>query len=1384
MLKCNEKYFKDQYVVYFESKGKHFIYFYDEEILEITDLKKENEEENKNKKKDEELNKNENNKKDNENNKGNKKQEKDENVEQIIIKSLILLYANEKYFQKLLESPIVDEYDLKNYYLINPNFIEEYKENNEYKKVSEILEAQEYNYSYKGFCFNIDKILEIPQLKKLKLKKKQYEEKIFYPNLNKIKSIKKDKTFNFPDKFILVPKNLFDLLYKNINEDKYSQEDYKYKILIGDGTLFIQNKDKESEFGFYRYIKSYFKIYYYLIFDEEISFYEDINNSIKGKGLLNYVIERELDTNKKENFNNLYDIKKHTIGKYINIRKIEKDEINEFKSRAKLNKLKEFIFSFNNLANNLWKLQKNDIDITNINDICKKINKEELSVLPIGIVLNDDLINLKKKIYFKEITDLLNTEENKEYKKKDTNLKKQLVNFNEGELNQFLQTINIYDPKSLDKEEEKNSIFNLINIDIINIINEAKNSEVLQDCYYFKNKDDYFIIFAERKKLYKIVDYNEQKDNFKLEEYGVDNNDSQEKKIDYEIFGKNIKGLEKNNDDIEKKLKSNFEKVCSMDEYYLVSSKWIDEFKKEFKDQKKIKKGKISEFLFKENNLRPENMQNEVNYKNEIPIDFEIINKKLFNSILENINSLKKNLNLHSDYIYNVSFGANLIFSEYPEENDIFIYSKEDEKYKLEYIISLEKENKIKDLIKEFKDFQSFLNKYELNLLSKEAQDIKIEVKKNKKKTKKTIGKFICINPKQEEDGKEEEEKEKEEDQQEDKKKETETNKRKKRRRKNSDTEEETEKLVHCLGLENIGATCYMNATIQCLCHVSKLKDFFLNGALINSVTNDRNCPLTLEFANLVKNLWRLPRENNNKDYYKPTDFKNTISQMNKLFEGIAANDSKDLILFIYETIHKEINSVPYNWIQYNLNNCNNDMELMNFRNSYYSVNSSALVDIFYFEVQTCIQCTSCKFTKVSYNVANMLIFPLEKVRQYVFQISNGQKNNVNLDFCFKQNQLGENLAGQNQIFCNNCRLLSDAIMVNYLYTSPEVLTIILNRGKGLQFQVDFTLDHFINIDDYVIDKSSGKSNFYELIGILCHFGPSGMAGHFIAFCKSPIDHNWYCYNDATVTKCDGDPELSSYGNVDGIPYVLYYQRYENEEEKKENFIKEQMKSFIQNNENMTNNNNNSMNINFNNNNAQYNNNFVNNNASYNNNNINNSVNYNNNNFNNNINYDNNNNFNNNMNYNNNNIFNNNINYDNNNNNFNNNMNYNNNIFNNNMNYKNNYNNNMNFINNNFNNNPNNVKQNNYIGNEDRGNTKKDKSKIFLKCQYNDNSYDVEISRKKTFEDLIIKLHNEYGMPNEVMILSEKNNMQAYDISTKIKNSNLDDNDVLIFIDL
>jgi len=34
---------------------------------------------------------------------------------------------------------------------------------------------------------------------------------------------------------------------------------------------------------------------------------------------------------------------------------------------------------------------------------------------------------------------------------------------------------------------------------------------------------------------------------------------------------------------------------------------------------------------------------------------------------------------------------------------------------------------------------------------------------------------------------------------------------------------------IFVVGLNNVGATCYMNATLQCLVHVKKLTQFLLN---------------------------------------------------------------------------------------------------------------------------------------------------------------------------------------------------------------------------------------------------------------------------------------------------------------------------------------------------------------------------------------------------------------------------------------------------------------------------------------------------------------------------------------------------------------------------
>jgi len=235
--------------------------------------------------------------------------------------------------------------------------------------------------------------------------------------------------------------------------------------------------------------------------------------------------------------------------------------------------------------------------------------------------------------------------------------------------------------------------------------------------------------------------------------------------------------------------------------------------------------------------------------------------------------------------------------------------------------------------------------------------------------------------------------------------------------------------------------------------------------------------------------------------------------------------------------MHNEINRQG----QYNTNNMNDDLSL--FRNNYYSNNSSFLIDTFYFEQQSELCCLNCGFSKLSYNIANIIIFPLEKVREYMINKSQEGLMFVSLDNCFEYYQEKESLSNANQIYCNNCHILSDATTGNKLFTCPQVMTIILNRGKGLEFEVNFEYPPYINIDKYVVTKpSSGTTYRYELICVLSHYGDNNMSGHFIAFCKSPVNGKWYCYNDAIVTETD-EPKNQNNSNFDGIPYVLFYQR-------------------------------------------------------------------------------------------------------------------------------------------------------------------------------------------------------------------------------------------------
>ena len=125
-----------------------------------------------------------------------------------------------------------------------------------------------------------------------------------------------------------------------------------------------------------------------------------------------------------------------------------------------------------------------------------------------------------------------------------------------------------------------------------------------------------------------------------------------------------------------------------------------------------------------------------------------------------------------------------------------------------------------------------------------------------------------------------------------------------------------------------------------------------------------------------------------------------------------------------------------------------------------------------------------------------------------------------------------ENLVGDNRIYCNNCRSQQDGVMFDEIHKAPNVLIIILNRGRGNVFECDVDFPKDLDLSNYITNPMSPKN--YELIGVISHLGESSMEGHFIAYCKH-FDGNWYLFNDSIVKQVAGD------GMYSGIPYILFY---------------------------------------------------------------------------------------------------------------------------------------------------------------------------------------------------------------------------------------------------
>ena len=339
-------------------------------------------------------------------------------------------------------------------------------------------------------------------------------------------------------------------------------------------------------------------------------------------------------------------------------------------------------------------------------------------------------------------------------------------------------------------------------------------------------------------------------------------------------------------------------------------------------------------------------------------------------------------------------------------------------------------------------------------------------------------------------------------------------------------------KKVSKTGLINLGDSSYLNAVLQSLGHVRHFASYFLNPKnqeLIGS--KFYSMPLAFITQRLFTHLYPYP-ESNTIEIYSPKCYLDILSFLKSPF-GKKRGNPNDLLIFILNTLHNELNSNKSK-INKNKMPCDYfsvDSVIQNGIIDFTNYNKSKISDVVSWFQMNESNCTNCWKSIYCLNPFNT--YDLDIKNTYEYYLKNG-KNNINLYDCLFYGAIPK----PGNFYCYNCKSRTKSFKQSRIYSPPNVFIFLLDRGINFNenyTHIPFIVEEKIDLSDFVIKQNTPKH--YRLTGIVSF---NLKEQKYVSYCQSPIDNNWYLYNDEKVNLVFCEDILNNKNDND-IPCILYY---------------------------------------------------------------------------------------------------------------------------------------------------------------------------------------------------------------------------------------------------